>query len=115
MPTAATSDQMLTTDPRHNRRADVRQTVHRPVKLRPPSTVGRYLAGRTRNISAGGALIELNRPASLNRGDTVRLAIADHDDVPLLTADGMIAATVLRRDPAQPARIAVRFAERQPA
>jgi len=106
---------MLTTRPRTraataDRRMAPRQGTHRPVKLRADSRIVRYVAGRTCNLSAGGALIELDRAADLHTGDTIRLAIADCDNAPLLTADRMVEATILRRDPAH---IAVRFAQPQ--
>ena len=93
-----------------DRRVEPRRPLCRPVKLRPEHGATRYLAGRTRNFSPGGALIELDHTTALHRGDTVRLAIDTEDQAALLHADRMVQATVLRRDDQH---VAVRFAERQ--
>jgi len=96
--------------PETDRRAEPRRALRRPVKLRPEHSAARYLAGRTQNVSPGGALIELDHAAALHRGDTVRLAIDTQPQAALLHADRMVQATVLRRDDQH---VAVRFAERQ--
>ena len=83
---------MNTTD----RRQHARQPIHRPVKLRDADTVGRYLTGYADNVSVGGASLRLSRPARLLPGQHVRLGIAAHPRQPILRADDMVDATVVR-------------------
>lgn len=73
----------------------------------------RYLAGRTRNVSAGGALLRLEGPTGprLQPGQRVRLGFADRTGPGVLATARMVEATVLRRvDHGEGQEVAVRFA-----
>ena len=104
----------------HERRTAPRVDADWAVKLSGPGGGLRYRAGRTRNLSAGGALLRLEAwPASLGGGQLrpgqrVRLGVADPAEVArpgVIAAERMIEATVLRRivnhDGAE--EVAVRF------
>jgi len=97
-----------------DRRRDTRFALCRPVKLQHHDG-GRYYGGRTHDCSAGGALLELDRPTALAVGQPVRLGIAWDQPQALLQRDAMIDAVVVRREPApaRTCRLAVKFRQRQ--
>ncbi|MEX0886329.1 MAG: PilZ domain-containing protein [Phycisphaeraceae bacterium] len=78
------------------RRRSPRLGVHRAVKLRCGQTGVRYLAGFTSNVSACGALVELEPAPLLAAGEQVELAIADQASPGLLRPEQVIHATVVR-------------------
>ncbi len=57
------------------RRATERLNLARPCKTYVPR-IGKYLAGLTWNVSAGGALLQLDRPAPIEPGDRLFLGVA---------------------------------------
>ncbi len=57
---------------------------------------GRFLAGRTRNLSASGALLEIDHPSLLVPGQRLRLGVAWSKRDVVLSADEMPQATVVR-------------------
>lgn len=61
-----------------DRRKHERHPLERPAKLFCPDS-GRFLAGRTRNISAGGVLVEVDGCDPLQSGDEVLMTIAFGD------------------------------------
>jgi hypothetical protein len=61
-----------------DRRKHTRHPLERPAKLFCPKS-GRFLAGRTRNISAGGVLVEVDVTESIGAGDAILLTIAFGD------------------------------------
>lgn len=67
----------------------------RPVKVQCLIT-GRYVAGNTENVSAGGALLVVNHPSVMVPGQRVRVGIADHPRAALLTQESFSDATVIR-------------------
>lgn len=69
--------------------------LNRPAKLRLVEG-GRYLACRTRDVSAGGCLLELEHPQLLMTGQTVDLAIAWQPNQPLILSEQIIRARVVR-------------------
>lgn len=77
------------------RRRDARLDLHRPVKLQCNLT-GRFIPARTRNLSVGGALIELRTRTPLLSGQTIRVGIADHDRQAILAHASMTPARVVR-------------------
>ena len=81
--------------PMQNRRTTDRATLARPVKIRCDAT-GRYFTGRTRDISAGGTLIEVDHPHRLVAGQQVRVGIAWRPAQAVLSANAMTPATVVR-------------------
>lgn len=56
----------------HERRQHHRTTLDRPCKVYHEGS-GRYYAARTRDVSAGGVLVELLTARRLEPGDAVRL------------------------------------------
>ena len=61
-----------------DRRKHPRHPLERPAKLFCPQT-GKFIAGRTRNISAGGVLVEIDASESIRSGDEIRMTIAFGD------------------------------------
>ena len=57
---------------------------------------GRYLAGKARNLSATGALLEIDHPSLLVSGQRLRLGIAWSSRDAILPAQDMVSATVVR-------------------
>lgn len=82
--------------PPAQRRQHARHTLNRPVKLRCDGSAGRYLAGHTHDISAGGASLRVEGSARLAAGERVRLGIADHRAQAVLSEHAMVGATVVR-------------------
>ena len=78
-----------------DRRNSPRQLLDRPVKLRCEQT-GRYLAGRTRDASPAGALIEVDHPSLLVAGQRVSVGIAWSSRQMLLADADLVDATVVR-------------------
>ncbi|MEX0775293.1 MAG: PilZ domain-containing protein [Phycisphaeraceae bacterium] len=78
-----------------DRRKEPRTALSRPVKVRLCDT-GRYLTGRTTNLSPGGALLEVDTPSLLVPGQRIALGVAWTDQQTLLHRDELIDATVLR-------------------
>lgn len=78
----------------NDRRQFPRADLNRPCKIFLPAAA-RFLAGRTRNLSAGGALVEIDGPRDLKPGDTLELGIAWSNRA-LLPADALIEAKVVR-------------------
>ena len=79
---------------RDDRRVFPRFDMSRPCKVFHPAS-GRVLAGRTRNLSAGGALVELDTPRDFVPGDRLELAIAWTRRA-VLPADALVEAKVVR-------------------
>lgn len=77
-----------------DRRGFPRFEVSRPCKAFHPAT-GRFIAGRTRNLSAAGAMIDLDSPRELGEGERIELAIAWSRRA-VLPADALVEATVVR-------------------
>ncbi len=95
------------------RRRDARVAVCRPVKLQCVES-GRYLAGRTDNLSASGALLQVYHPSLLVPGQRLRMGIAWTDRQAVLEADRLVDATVVRsRGHGGFQQVAVAFAHRQ--
>ena len=95
------------------RRRDARIAVDRPIKLQCVHS-GRYLRGHTGNLSASGALLEIDHPSLLVRGQRLRIGIAWDNRQAVISSDAMAQATVVRswgQGPTQ--RVAVRFDHRQ--
>jgi len=95
------------------RRRDTRFPVIRPVKLRCVDN-GRFLAAKTSNLSATGALLELDGPARVTPGQRLELGIAWNAGQVLLNASTLTTATVIRtQHDDQQQRVALRFDHRQ--
>lgn len=77
------------------RRRDERLDVSRPAKVQCGVT-GRYIPARVRNLSAGGALIELRTGTPLASGQAIRVGIPHHDRIPLLASTDFAPAHVIR-------------------
>ena len=94
------------------RRTHARVNLERPCKLYLPH-VGKYVAGSTWNLSAGGVLLQLHLPAGVAPGDRLYVGIALKRRQAVLTAGEMIEAQVIRVDRATEDRVdvAARFIE----
>jgi hypothetical protein len=94
-----------------NRRSSPREPVTRPCKmLHIPSR--RYAQARTCNVSAGGALIELDMPRQLMPGEEVDLVIAWRP-AGVLDSGQMVRAKVIRSSTGDSGRqmVALEFSE----
>ena len=95
------------------RRRHQRINVQHPVKLQCRAT-GRYFAAATYNLSAVGALLEVDHPSRLVVGQQVRVAVAADAAQVLLRASRMRDAVVVRSEGSgRRHRIAVQFARAQ--
>ncbi|MFA9477623.1 PilZ domain-containing protein [Phycisphaerales bacterium AB-hyl4] len=96
------------------RRADRRIRTACPVKLRCDRTGVRYIAGWSRDVSAGGTLIELASSVSLKPGDRVSLGLALTPRQALIRSGQVVEAVVVRslRHEARQ-HLALRFTQRQ--
>jgi len=81
----------LTTD---ERRAHPRREIDRACKIRVLAG-GKYLSGRTRDVSSGGTLIMLDRRSNLSPGDEVDVGIA-WTDAAIIREDDMARGRVVR-------------------
>lgn len=80
---------------RTERRRNARRPVSKPTKLRCTQT-GKYMAGRTRNVSASGAMLEVYLPSMLITGQRLEVGIAWQHHQALIGADELSKATVVR-------------------
>ena len=78
-----------------DRRDAARTQAALPVKLQCVGT-GKYASGHTRNLSSGGALVEVDRPSLLAVGQHVRLGIAWTPKQTVIKSTDMKAGTVIR-------------------
>lgn len=81
----------LTTD---ERRGHPRRELTRPCKIRLGRS-GKYVAGRTRDISSGGTMIMLDRRVNLSPGDDIEVGIA-WTDSGLIRADDLVPGRIVR-------------------
>jgi c-di-GMP-binding flagellar brake protein YcgR len=81
--------------PRSERRRDARVQLTRPAKLRCELT-GRFYGAQTHDLSAGGALIQMQRPAPLSLGQPIRVGVAQDQTRVILTDGDLINAVVVR-------------------
>ena len=96
-----------------DRRHDARLELSRPVKVKCLLT-GRYLPGRSRNLSAGGALLEIDHPSLLVPGQRVMIGVAHTRQDVILAAEDMTPATVVRSAGLQGTQtVAIQFDQRQ--
>jgi hypothetical protein len=77
------------------RRHDARLVAARPVRVECPQT-GRRFSGRTRDVSAGGALLEVDHPCLLVPGQPLRLGIAWTARQTVLRREDLLEAVVVR-------------------
>jgi len=77
------------------RRREPRTELDLPAKLHDPVT-GRYLPARSVNTSPSGAMLRIDWPAHLHNGSTIRVAIASHQQQPVIESRHMQQAVVLR-------------------
>jgi len=78
----------------HERRIYVRMSTNRPCKVCEPRS-GRYVGGHTCDVSAGGMLIELDRPLPLEPGATILVGVASKRQA-IIRRDGMLEGRVVR-------------------
>lgn len=80
-----------------DRRRHEREPLLRPCKLLHSPSL-RYVAGRTENISVGGALLVVDGRRPIEPGDEVEVAIAISGEG-ILPGELMTPARVVRREP----------------
>jgi len=78
-----------------DRRRHPRVPVEQPCKIHDPHT-GKYIAGCTRDVSIGGALIEVPKLLALNAGETLHVGVALKRRQGLIRCNEMIQAAVTR-------------------
>ncbi len=88
------------------RRASERLDLARPCKMYVPR-IGRYLAGLTWNVSSGGAMLQLDRPAPIEPGDRLFVGVALKRRQPIFCSSEMMEAGVVRVLPTDNDSIAV--------
>ncbi len=81
--------------PYQEKRKNFRQALDKPVKVFCPDT-GKYLSGKTINLSTSGALIELNTPSLLVPGQQLQLGISWSSSQTILSGNSLTEATVVR-------------------
>ena len=96
------------------RRATERLNLARPCKTYVPR-IGKYVAGSTWNVSSGGALIQLDRPALIEPGDRIFLGVALKRRQPIVCSTDMMESAVTRVLPTanDSISVAVRFIDTQ--
>ncbi len=85
-----TTDTTVCTERRHSERVECK----RPCKVLHPASM-RYMAARTLDLSATGALLELSHHRPLNTGDRVDVLI-DWDQRGVVARDTTVEATIVR-------------------
>lgn len=88
-------DQTSQDEPTKERRSHPRLHVQRPAKIFDPGS-GKYHIGSTRDLSAGGMLIELSQGISARPGDSIMIGVAQTRRQPILRQSEMLRATVVR-------------------
>ena len=93
-----------------DRRGQTRMSTVRPCKLFVPQT-GKYVPATTCDLSAGGALVTVDRPLPLLPGERLFLGVAVRRRQGLLLSRDMNEAVVTRslRAAGGPTTLAVRF------
>lgn len=77
-----------------NRRKHERTAITRPAKVYHAGSA-RYLPAYTRDLSAGGALLEIDTPREIRVDDSIEVLVAWHDRT-LLSAAEQVRARVTR-------------------
>ena len=98
------------------RRTESRMNINCAVKLYDPRA-RRYYAGKTVNVSAGGALVELHQSLGGDAGDTYEIVVDWTQVHPMIGRSEMRPVQMVRRSrdgDGQPL-VAMRFAEPQQA
>lgn len=78
-----------------DRRSNPRIAVNCPCKFHDARS-GKYFAGSTRDLSTGGAMIEVPRLLALKPGDIIHIGVAAKRRQSLIRCDEMIRAAVTR-------------------
>lgn len=98
-----------TRPPHEERRRNKRFRIARDGKVFLPGP-RQYLAAQTRDLSVGGALLEVETDRPLATGDAVQVAVASTDS-PLVRDDALVHAVVVRAESlgARRQAVAVRY------
>jgi hypothetical protein len=78
-----------------DRRAHPRVRIARPGKLLDPRS-GKYISCSTRDLSAGGVLIEIDQPIEIAPGEQMFLGIAQKRRQMFIRTEEMLRMTVVR-------------------
>lgn len=91
------------------RRTSQRLDLARPCKMYVPR-IGKYVAGSTWNFSAGGALLQIDRPTPIEPGDRLFVGVAVKRRQPIFCSTEMLEAGVVRVLPTDDSiTVAIRF------
>ena len=94
MSTNAESMTLTTSNPA-DRRRHPRLRVTRPAKIFIKDAL-RYAAAETTDVSAGGALIRVDRARALRAGDEIDVAVSVQGEGAVVSTDAMAPARVVR-------------------
>jgi len=78
------------------RRRDPRISASHAVKIKCDQSAGHFIPGQTHNVSDGGAMLMLEHPRLLTRGQKIQVGIAHNPTQGMLTADDFVEATIVR-------------------
>lgn len=95
--------------PRAERRSERRYAIERPAKLYRPLT-RQYAPAITRDLSRGGAMLDVHTPRAIRVGERLELGVAFDGDA-LVAQERMVQAVVVRAGElgATCQRVAVRY------
>lgn len=77
------------------RRSTMRIRIDRPCKLHDPRS-GKYIPARTRDLSEGGVMVEIDQPLAIQAGDELYIGIAQKRRQMLLRSEEMLRLRIVR-------------------
>lgn len=96
------------------RRRDPRISASHQVKLKCEQTAGKYIPGTTHDVSDGGALLMLDHPRLLTKGQKVQIGIYNDPTRGMLLSEQFVEATIVRSlGHGDTQHVAVRYARPQ--
>jgi len=96
------------------RRRDPRIPANHQVKLKCEQTAGKYIPGTTQDVSDGGALLMLDHPRLLAKGQKVQIGILNNPARGMLVSEEFVEATIVRSlGHGETQHVAVRYARPQ--
>ncbi len=78
------------------RRRDPRIPANHPVKIKCDQAAGRYIPGTTHNVSDGGAMLKLEHPRMLTKGQKIQIGIVSNPMRGMLLTEDFVEATIVR-------------------
>jgi c-di-GMP-binding flagellar brake protein YcgR len=96
------------------RRRDPRIPASHQVKLKCEQSAGKYIPGTTHDVSDGGALLMLDHPRLLTKGQKVQIGIFNDPTQGMLISEEFVEATIVRSlGHGETQHVAVRYARPQ--